>query len=57
MLCQLRVARAKQLLLQTNHPISLVSELCGFNDPERMAVVFKRVEGMAPSAFRQGVRG
>ena len=56
MLCQLRVARAKQLLSQTNHPISLVSELCGFNDPERMAVVFKRVEGMAPSAFRQGAR-
>ena len=56
MLCQLRVARAKQLLSQTNHPISLVSELCGFNDPERMAVVFKRVEGMAPSAFRQGTR-
>lgn len=54
MLCQLRVTRAKQLLSETNHPISIISELCGFNDPERMAVVFKRVEGMPPSAFRKG---
>ncbi len=52
MLCRLRVARAKQLLSETNHPVSLISELCGFNDPERMAVVFKRVAGMPPSHFR-----
>jgi LacI family transcriptional regulator len=54
MLCQLRVNRAKQLLSETNHPVSMVSELCGFNDPERMAVVFKRVAGMPPSVFRKG---
>ena len=52
MLCRLRVARAKQLLAQTNHPIGMISELCGFNDAERMAVVFKRVTGEAPSRFR-----
>ncbi|MFT5634365.1 MAG: LacI family transcriptional regulator [Rubritalea sp.] len=56
MLCKLRVSRAKQLLTETNHPISIISELSGFNDPERMAVVFKRVEGMPPSAYRKGVR-
>lgn len=54
MLCRLRVSRAKQLLTDTHHPISIISELCGFNDPERMAVVFKRVEGMPPSTFRKG---
>lgn len=53
MLCRLRVARAKQLLAQTNHPIGMISELCGFNDAERMAVVFKRVTGGAPSSFRK----
>ena len=53
MLCNLRVTRAKQLLSETRHSISKISELCGFNDPERMAVVFKRVEGMPPSAFRK----
>jgi LacI family transcriptional regulator len=55
MLCQLRVSRAKQLLSDTSHPISIISELCGFNDPERMAVVFKRVTGMPPSRFRKQV--
>jgi LacI family transcriptional regulator len=53
MLCRLRVARAKQLLVQSNHPISMVSDLCGFNDAERMAVVFKRVTGESPSSFRK----
>ena len=53
MLCRLRVARAKQLLAETNHPIGMISELCGFNDAERMAVVFKRVVGEAPSSFRK----
>lgn len=52
MLCRVRVARAKQLLAQSNHPVGRISELCGFNDAERMAVVFKRVTGKAPSNFR-----
>ncbi|MGJ8656539.1 MAG: substrate-binding domain-containing protein [Akkermansiaceae bacterium] len=56
MLCKLRVNRAKHLLTKTNHPISLISELSGFNDPERMAVVFKRIEGIPPSSFRKGIR-
>ena len=53
MLCRLRVGRAKQLLLETNHPIRRISELCGFNDAERMTVVFKRVTGATPSSFRR----
>jgi len=52
MLCQLRINRAKELLSETHHPISLIAELSGFNDPERMAVVFKRVTGASPSSFR-----
>ena len=54
MLCKLRTTRAKQLLLETSHSISTISERCGFNDSERMAVVFKRVEGVSPSGFRKG---
>lgn len=53
MLCRLRVDRAKQLLTATNHPISMISELCGFNDPECMAVVFKRVTGVPPTGWRK----
>ncbi len=57
MLCQMRVSQAKRLLSGTNHPVSLISELCGFNDPERMAVVFKRVTGEAPSHYRRSLAG
>lgn len=57
MLCQLRVTRAKQLLSETRHSVSTISELCGFNDPERMTVVFKRVVGTSPSLFRKGCSG
>ncbi len=53
MLCQIRVNHAKQLLSATVHPISRVAELSGFNDPERMAVVFKRLTGKSPSQFRK----
>ncbi len=56
MLCRQRITRAKQLLTETNHPISIIAELSGFSDPERLAVVFKRTEGTSPSAYRKGIR-
>ncbi|MEN8661527.1 MAG: substrate-binding domain-containing protein [Lentimonas sp.] len=56
MLCRMRVDRAKQLLTDTNHPVSIIAELCGFNDPERMAVVFKRVTGEPPTHWRKKLR-
>ena len=57
MLSRMRVQRAKQLILETNHSVSTVSELCGFNDPERMAVVYKRIEGHPPSQLRRSQQG
>jgi len=53
MLCRLRVQRAKLILTQTHHPIGRVAEMVGFNDAERFAVVFKRLEGLPPSQFRK----
>ena len=43
--------------METSHPISRISDLCGFNDPERMAVVFKRLTGKPPSRFRREQTG
>lgn len=57
MLCRLRVARCKRLLTQTNHTIGRIAELCGFNEAERLTVVFKRLTGMTPSGFRKKLRG
>ncbi len=56
MLCRLRVNHAKDLLVRTNHPVSLVAELSGFNDPERMAVVFRKHLGQSPSKYRRSAR-
>ncbi|MGJ8641623.1 MAG: substrate-binding domain-containing protein [Opitutaceae bacterium] len=56
MLCRMRVDRAKQLLADSNQPVSMIAELCGFNDPERMTVVFKRITGEAPSRWRKKLR-
>jgi len=53
MLCQLRVTQAKRLLVETNHSVALISQLCGFNDPERMTVVFKRLIGEPPTHYRK----
>ena len=55
MLCQLRVNQAKQLLAETNHSVSRISDLCGFNEPEQLAVVFKRLTGTPPSHYRKRV--
>ena len=53
MLCRLRVNRAKGLLLETHQPVTTIAEQCGFGDPGRFSVVFKRVAGVAPSAYRR----
>ena len=57
MLCRMRVSRARELLAQTRYPVSMVADLSGFNDPERMAVIFRRVTGRTPSSFRRAQRG
>ncbi|HAR68024.1 MAG TPA: AraC family transcriptional regulator [Lentisphaeria bacterium] len=53
MLCQLRVNHAKRLLAETSHSVARVADLCGFNDPEQFAVVFKRLTKMPPSHYRR----
>ena len=53
MLCQLRVNLAKKMLIDSGYSVGEISELCGFNDPERMAVVFKRLTGQPPTQFRK----
>ncbi len=56
MLCRMRVNRARELLARTRYPISMIAGLSGFNDPERMAVIFRRVTGRTPSSFRRALR-
>ena len=53
MLCRLRVNRAKGLLLETHQPVTTIAEQCGFGEPGRFSVVFRRVAGVTPSAYRR----
>lgn len=55
-LTEIRVARAKDLLSQTNYPISAVAKDCGFRNPSRLSESFRRQTGLAPRAFRYRAR-
>ena len=48
-----RLEHAKHLLTTTEHPIYLISELCGFKNPARFSTTFSKIEGVSPKKFRQ----
>ena len=47
-----RMNRVKELLSETDLPVSEISELAGFEHPEYMAAAFKRETGLSPTRFR-----
>ncbi len=51
-----QLARARQLLAETDHPIHRIAELVGYNHVEYFNVVFKREIGQTPGQFRHTVR-
>ncbi len=48
----LRIAKAKELLTNTDQKIQEVSECCGFNNPYYFSKVFKQSVGLTPSEYR-----
>jgi YesN/AraC family two-component response regulator len=50
-----RVAFAKQLLKQTNLPISMISGNVGFDSLSYFSAVFRAVVGCTPREYRQGL--
>lgn len=51
-----QLARAKQLLAETEHSIHLIAELVGYEHVEYFNVVFKREMGQTPGQYRRQVR-
>ena len=49
---QMRISKACTLLLSSTLPISEISIICGFNDSNYFANVFKRTLGITPSQYR-----
>jgi LacI family transcriptional regulator len=52
-IAQVRVARAKRLLLETRLKAHQVAEQCGFGDIYRFSKVFQRLTGTSPSSHRR----
>jgi LacI family transcriptional regulator len=47
-----RLTRAKQLLVQTDFPLDVVAERCGFKHAAYLSVFFKKHVGQTPGDFR-----
>ena len=49
---ELRIARAKELLLDSNLPLKVISYKLGFQHPSAFSFSFKKTAGESPRAFR-----
>jgi AraC family transcriptional regulator len=52
-LMELRVARAKQLMLTTREPLSQIALACGLADQAHLSKIFRRYVGQSPSVWRR----
>ena len=51
-LLDLRIEKSINLIKNTDTPISEISELCGFTDPNYFSRIFKKRKGYSPNAIR-----
>ncbi|GEM_PF-5225058 len=52
-LLEIRLGRARQLLLQTNLTMSEIAEQCGFTNAREFSVRFKSKQGIPPRVYRE----
>ena len=52
-LTAIRMAKARQLLLETDAPITSIARQVGYTTPKNFRCVFKRAIGMTPTEFRR----
>jgi LacI family transcriptional regulator len=50
---QTRLTRVKQMLIETDLPLRVISQRTGFAHPEYLSVAFKRQTGVSPTDFRR----
>jgi LacI family transcriptional regulator len=48
-----QIKRVKELLVNSELPLEKIAPLAGFQHPEYLSVVFKRVTGQTPGEFRK----
>ena len=52
-LTELRVEKAKMLLARTDVPIIEVADYIGLNSRQYFSMLFKKMTGMSPAAYRK----
>ncbi len=52
-LLSIRIAKAKELLLNTKKSVEEISELCGFSSSNYFGLIFKRKENLSPANYRK----
>lgn len=50
---QIKVGKAKALLLETSQSIEAIGKTCGYLSPAKFSSFFKRAVGISPATFRQ----
>jgi AraC-like DNA-binding protein/quercetin dioxygenase-like cupin family protein len=50
---RVRIQRSQELLSQTNLPVGVVAQRCGFSNIHYFSQVFKKETGLAPSGYRR----
>jgi transcriptional regulator GlxA family with amidase domain len=53
----LRLERAMQLMLETDHPLSEIALAAGFSDQAHFSNRFRRAAGTTPAQWRKAQRG
>jgi transcriptional regulator GlxA family with amidase domain len=48
-----RIQRARRLLTEVDLSIKQVAARCGFRNPHHFSRVFRRIDGLTPSAYRE----
>jgi AraC-like DNA-binding protein len=48
-----RIDRAKQLLIGSDHKIGTIAGMCGYQSANSFCIAFKRVTGMSAKKFRE----
>ncbi len=51
-----QISRVRELLAESDESLSQIANLCGFEHPEYMHVVFKREVGVTPGEFRRSTK-
>lgn len=49
----IRISRAKELLLSTDYPVADIAMQCGIDNPPYFSQLFRKATGLTPQQFRK----